>query len=90
MTKNTVNTLYLIINNINGYIEEIYENKYLTLITIEESKDTLEQAKNCYSHKSGKEQTEEYFENNKERLQEQAWNKYGILKKIDNKNRYKK
>ena len=72
VTKNTVNTLYLIINNINGYIEEIYGNKYLTLITIDESKDTLEQAKNCYYHKSGKEQTEEYFENNKERLQEQA------------------
>ena len=72
VTKNTVNTLYLIINNINGYIEEIYGNKYLTLITIDESKDTLEQAKNCYYHKSGKGQTEEYFENNKERLQEQA------------------
>ena len=72
VTKNTVNTLYLIINNINGYIEKIYGNKYLTLITIDESKDTLEQAKNCYYHKSGKEQTEEYFENNKERLQEQA------------------
>ena len=72
VTKNTVNTLYLIINNINGYIEEIYGNKYLTLITIDESKDTLEQAKNCYYHKSGKEQTKEYFENNKERLQEQA------------------
>ena len=69
---NTVNTLYLIINNINGYIEEIYGNKYLTLTTINESKDTLEQAKNCYYHKGGKEQTEEYFENNKERLQEPA------------------
>ena len=69
---NTVNTLYLIINNINGYTEEIYGNKYLTLITIDESKDTLEQVKNCYYHKGGKKQTEEYFENNKERLQEQA------------------
>ena len=57
MTKNSVSTLYLIISNINGYIETIYGNEYLTLNTIDKSKDTLEQAKNCYHHKGGKEET---------------------------------
>ena len=41
ITINSVIPLYLIINNINGYIEEIHGNKYMTLIPTDESKDTL-------------------------------------------------
>ena len=29
---NSVNPLYLIINKVNGYLEEINKNKYLTLV----------------------------------------------------------
>ena len=36
----SVHSLYLYINKINGYIEENYENKYLTLVRTDESKDT--------------------------------------------------
>ena len=36
--------LYLIINKTNGYIEKSNENKYLALVSIDESKDTV---KNC-------------------------------------------
>ena len=35
------NPLYLLINKINGYIEKCNENKYLTLVLNNESKDTL-------------------------------------------------
>ena len=38
---NRVNHIYLIISKINGYIEESNKNKYLTLVTTEESVDTL-------------------------------------------------
>ena len=38
---NCVNHLYLIINKMIGYIEESNRNKYLTLVSTEESKDTL-------------------------------------------------
>ena len=38
---NHVNPLYLIINKINGFIEEGNGNKYLTLVPTNESKDTL-------------------------------------------------
>ena len=46
---NFINLLYLIINKINGYIDEnknwahekINENKYLTLVPTDERKDTL-------------------------------------------------
>ena len=38
---NSVNCLYLIINKINGYIEESNKNKHLTLVPTDESKDTL-------------------------------------------------
>ena len=37
----SVYSLYLNINKIYGYIEENYENKYLTLVPTDESKDTL-------------------------------------------------
>ena len=36
---NSVNALYLIINNINGYFENINKNQYLTLVTNDESKE---------------------------------------------------
>ena len=36
---NSVNLLYLIINKINGYFEEINGNKYLALVPINESKE---------------------------------------------------
>ena len=35
---NSVNPLYLIINKVNEYFEEIYENKYLTLVPTNENK----------------------------------------------------
>ena len=38
---NSVKFLYIIINRINGYIEESKENKYLTLVPTDKSKDTL-------------------------------------------------
>ena len=37
---NSVNPLYLTINTVNRYIEEM-ESKYLILVTSDESKDTL-------------------------------------------------
>ena len=40
-TTNSVKLSFLIINKIIGYIKEINENKYLTLISADESKDTL-------------------------------------------------
>ena len=45
-TVNNVNPLYLIINKINGYIEESNGNKYLTLVSTYESKDTWKSMKN--------------------------------------------
>ena len=38
---NSANTLYLIINKINGYIKESNGNKYLMLFPTNENKDTL-------------------------------------------------
>ena len=43
---NSVNPLYLIINEINEYIEESNRNKYLTLISTDQSKDVLKSMKN--------------------------------------------
>ena len=43
MTTNSVNPSYLIVNKINGYIEEGNGSKYSTLVpTNDESRDTLE------------------------------------------------
>ena len=39
---NNLNPLYLNIDKTNGYIEESNGNKYLTLVSTDESKDTLE------------------------------------------------
>ena len=38
---NNVNPLYLIFNKVNGYFEEINGNKYLTLISTNESKENF-------------------------------------------------
>ena len=38
---NNANPLYLIISKTNEYIEESNENKYVTLVSTYESKDTL-------------------------------------------------
>ena len=37
----SVNSLYLAINKINGYLEEIYGNKYLTLVPTNENKEKI-------------------------------------------------
>ena len=36
-----VNPLYLIFDDVNGYFEEINENKYLTLVPTNESKEKI-------------------------------------------------
>ena len=38
---NSVNSLYLIFNKLNGYIDERNENQYLTLVSTHKSKETL-------------------------------------------------
>ena len=38
---NRVSPLYLIFNKVNGYFEEINENKYLTLVPTNESKEKI-------------------------------------------------
>ena len=38
---NSVNPLYLILNKVNGYFQEIDENKYLTLVPTNEGKDKI-------------------------------------------------
>ena len=44
-TTNRINSLYLVINKINWSIEENNVNKYLTLVPIDQSKDTLKSMK---------------------------------------------
>ena len=44
---NSVNPLYLIFSKCNGYFEEIYENKYLTLVPTYERKRKKKVMKNC-------------------------------------------
>ena len=38
---NSVNPLYLMLNRMNGYFEEINVNKYLTLVSTNESKEKI-------------------------------------------------
>ena len=38
---NSADPLYLIINKVNGYFEEINENKYLTLVPTNESTEKI-------------------------------------------------
>ena len=42
----SVNPLYLIIDKLNGYIEESNGNKYLKQVPADESEDTLKSMKN--------------------------------------------
>ena len=42
---NSVNPLHLLLNKVNGYFEEINENKYLTLVPTNENKG--KSMKNC-------------------------------------------
>ena len=44
---NNANPLYLIINKMNRYFEEINTNKYLTLVPSNESKTITKNKKNC-------------------------------------------
>ena len=41
MKNDSVNPLYLTFNKVNGYPEEINENKYLTLVASNESKEKI-------------------------------------------------
>ena len=38
---NSVNSFYLIINEVDGYVEEISGNKYLTLVSTKKNKEVL-------------------------------------------------
>ena len=38
---NSVNSIYLIINRVNGYLRKINENKYLTLVPTNENKENF-------------------------------------------------
>ena len=44
---NGVNPLYLIINKVNGYFEQINGNKYLALVLNNENKKKKKKKKNC-------------------------------------------
>ena len=44
-----VNHLYLIFGELNGYIEETNENKYLTLVPTNESKEKIKQYRDLWS-----------------------------------------
>ena len=44
---NGVNFLYLIFDKVNEYFEEINGNKYLTLVSANESREKLKYMKNC-------------------------------------------
>ena len=46
---NSVNLLYLIINNANGYFEEINKNKNLTLAATNESKEIIKKTEDMWS-----------------------------------------
>ena len=43
----SVNPIYLIINKVNEYFEEINKSKYLTLVLTNESKEKIKNMKNC-------------------------------------------
>ena len=44
---NSINSLYLVINKVNGHFEEINRNKYLALVPANESKEITKDMKNC-------------------------------------------
>ena len=41
LKTNSVNPLYFMLNEMNGYCEEINDNKYLTLVSTNESKNRI-------------------------------------------------
>ena len=47
----SANPLYLIINKINGYIDEINGSKYLTLVSTNESKEILKKYEKLWTKK---------------------------------------
>ena len=47
----SANALYLIINKINGYIDEINGQKYLTLVPTNESKEILKKYEKLWTKK---------------------------------------
>ena len=49
VTINSVNLLYVIIDKLNGYIEETNGNKYLTLVPIDENKETLKKSEELWN-----------------------------------------
>ena len=44
-----MNPLYPIINKLNGYVEQINGNKYLTLVPVDESKNILKNYEELWS-----------------------------------------
>ena len=50
---NSVNPLYLIINKVKGYFEKIINNKYLTLVSTNESKKNNKKSKELRSKTRG-------------------------------------
>ena len=48
MEISIVNLLYLIFKEVNGYFEEINENKYLTLVPTNESKEKIKKYKELW------------------------------------------
>ena len=49
----SVNLLYLIFHKVNGYFEEINENKYLTLVASNESKEKIKIYEELWSNIRG-------------------------------------
>ena len=49
MKINSVNPLYLIINNVNRYFEEINKNKYLILVPTNKSKEKIKKYEELWS-----------------------------------------
>ena len=46
---NSVNSSYLIINKVNGYLEEVNKSKYLTLVPTNESKEIIKKCEELWS-----------------------------------------
>ena len=44
---NSVNTVHVIFNNVNGYFEKMNGNKYLTPVLTNGNKEKIENVKNC-------------------------------------------
>ena len=53
MKNDSVNPLYLTFNKVNGYLEEINENKYLTLVASNESKEKIKIYEELWSNIRG-------------------------------------